>query len=316
MSNKSLNKFIVDMDSIEETLNSVNGKKKTFEKDTRQFRPTVKNDKKEYVATIRFLPQGIPVKGESKPYFVERWSHSFTENGQWYFENCPSLVNKTLGTKDHICPVCEANRADYNSKQDVLIARAKSRKVKKTFATNILVIDDPQCPENNGKVMYWNMGAEILKMIEARWKPAKRAKSNPYCVVKGYDLELILKFNPTSGYPTYSGSEWLDERSLADSEEEIIKILSQTIDLSEFGASPAILKPLDELKKRFVKVTSGGIIVESPVSTVFAEDATPYSNIRSSITTKAPVALEALVDTNIPTLDPSTTEEGDDSWLD
>lgn len=317
--------FEIDIASIENTLNNIGNNKKTVEKDQRQFRPNIKNEKKEYRAVIRLLPQGIPDKNNPKPYFVERWTHSFQENGSWYFENCPSLLNKQNKTRDHKCPVCESNRADYDSEQEVLIARAKSRRVKKSYCTNILVLEDPQTPENNGKVMYWNMPVEIQKLIELKWKPAegsRRAPSNPYCPIKGYELELVLKFNPASGYPTYSGSEWLDARKLADTDEEILDILSKTIDLDEF-TNPSNYKPSDKLVERFAKVTSGGIIAPSFTSatsatTVYAEEtsseiATKKPRAKpetSSISVKAPTLPEAPI--------PQVIEEGaeDTSWLD
>lgn len=286
-------KFEINIDSIEATLQSVGSKptQKSAEKDARQFRPTIKNEKKEYRAVVRFLPQVLPNSGESKPYVVERWTHSFTENNQWYFENCPSLLNKREGNKDHRCPACEQNREDYNSNQEVLIARAKTRKVKKSYATNILVIEDSQNPQNNGKVMYWNMPLEIYKMIEAKWKPEskKKSPSNPYCPIKGYALDLVLKWNPASQYPTYDGSEWLDQEQLAETDEEIIEIISRAINLDEF-TSPSIYKPYEDLKKRYLKVTSSGIIVDQSFgssNTVFVDDVPqkPIDKVISTIST-------------------------------
>ena len=308
----NLSKFTANMDVVEETLNAIKGNKKTFEKDERQFKPNLKNEKKEYRATIRFLPQGIEgIKGgANKPYYVERWDHAFQENGQWYIERCANVLNKKKSTEpEDLCPVCRQNRRDYNSKQEVLIARAKSRRLKKTYPTNILVIEDPQCPENNGKVMYWNIPAEILKEINAKWNPEskKKAPSNPYCPVKGYALDLILKMNPATGYPTYSGSEWLDAELLAQTEQEIVEILSKTYDLSEFETN---FKSFEELNKRFQKVTSGGIIDDSQtMPTIFAEEKSPVEKIQSSITLSAPEA---------PAGTPVVTDEGEDdeSWLD
>ena len=325
-------KFAINIDSIEQTLQSVSTKpSKAAEKDTRQFRPTIKNEKKEYRAVVRFLPQVLPNGQVSKPYVVERWTHSFSENEQWYFENCPSLLNKRENNREHRCPACEQNRQDYNSKQEVLINRAKGRRVKKSFATNILVIEDSQTPANNGKVMYWNMPVEIYKMIEGKWKPEskKKAPSNPYCPVNGYALELVLKYNPASGYPTYAGSEFLDPDPLAETDEEIIEIISRAIDLDEF-TSPSMYKPFEDLNKRFTKVTSGGIIVDSPsfgTNTVFAEELstkTPSDKVISSISTSEAV-VEAPKKTakKAPTLVAEVPadvvvekDSSDDSWLD
>lgn len=316
----NLSNLTADVESIEETLNLVKGQKKEFKKDERQFRPNLKNDKKEYHATIRFLPQGVEgIKGTNgKTYYVERWDHAFMENGMWYIEKCPSLINKINNTRDEYhCPVCEANRDDYNSKQEVLINRAKSRRVKKTYPTNILIIEDLQFPENNGKIMYWNMPLEIVKLIEARWKPeTKRKPSNPYCPINGYPFELVLKINPKTTYPTYSGSDFLDKEQLAPTEKEIIEILNKTYDLSEFGGTPAGLKPYNELKKRFAQVTSGGIIAESSTQTVIVDDDNSPLSATSSISLSSGVSSHLIAD-EIPSTPIITDEkEENEDWID
>jgi len=305
--------LIADMESIDETLNAINGNKKTFEKDPRQFRPNLKNEKKEYRATVRFLSQGIQQVAK-KAYFIERWDHAFIENGQWYIERCPSLMNKQLGVKDHKCPACISNRRDYNSKQEVLVQRAHDRKIKKTYVTNILVIDDPQFPENNGKIMYWNMPYEIVKLIEIKWHPEskKRSPSNPYCPIKGYALDLVLKINPSTGYATYAGSEWLEPEPIYENEEEIVKLLNSTIDLDEFLSEPDKFKPFDELNNRFLKVTSGGVIVDSPMNTIIIDDkpTTALDKVTSSITTSALAA-----DVPDKPVEGGEVSTEDDSWL-
>lgn len=321
-------KLTLNIDSIEQTLNGLSQrgpKKQTQEKDPRQFRPTIKNEKKEYRAVVRFIPQTVPGMGPSKPYTLERWSHSFTENGQWYFENCPTLLNIKNNNKEHRCPACEQNRQDHKAGQDVLVARARSRKVKKSYVTNIYVIEDPQHPENNGKVMYWNMPVEIYKMIEAKWKPEskKRASSNPYCPINGYSLELVLKHNPASGYANYDGSEFLDPERLAETDEQIIEILTKAIDLDEFTGL-STYKSYEDLNKRFQRVTSGGIIVDStPINanTVFAEESapapTPMSKATSTLSTKAPApaAVASPLVAVVPTI-ATETAGSDDDWLD
>ena len=306
--------LVADISSIEETLNAVKGNFKKFEQDLRQFRPNLKNDKKEYRATVRFLPQGLEgIQGPAgKEYFVERWDHAFQENGMWYIEKCPTVINKVRGIKDFRCPVCEARRSDYKTNDPVLVERAKSRKLKKSFVTNVLIIEDPQFPENNGKVMYWNLPKEIVTEIEKQWKPESKKKKSvqPYCPIKGMPFDLVLKMNPDSGYPTYAGSTWLEIEPLSESEDEIVKILNSTIDLSEFAALPTNFKTYEELSERFAKITMGEAAMVSATKTVYAEDLAPQATakIRSTISTSP---LEA----SVPSVAPATADDNDD-WLD
>lgn len=109
---------------------------------------------------IRFLPA---TKGCDLPWSLIR-SHKFQTPNGWFIENC-------LTTIDQECPVCKANSVLWNSGIEANKKIASGRKRKITYYTNVLVINDPTAPENNGKVKILKMGSQMFEMILAAAKP-------------------------------------------------------------------------------------------------------------------------------------------------
>ena len=115
--------------------------------DERMWKPTIDKSGNGY-AVIRFLPQPA---GEKLPW-ARYWDHGFQgPGGQWYIEK--SLTS--IGQQD---PVGEMNTALWNTGRDEDKALARDRKRRLHYVTNILVVDDPDNPENNGKVFLYQIG--------------------------------------------------------------------------------------------------------------------------------------------------------------
>ena len=122
--------------------------------DERQWKPTVDDNGNGY-AVIRFLPA---MEGQDMPW-VRYWDHGFKgPAGQWYIEK--SLT--TLGSKD---PVSELNSRLWNSgiEDDKETARRQKRRLH--YVSNILVVNDPSNPINNGKVFYYEYGKKIFDKV-------------------------------------------------------------------------------------------------------------------------------------------------------
>ena len=114
----------------------------TSYEDNRIWKPTRDKAGNGY-AVIRFLPAK---EGEDLPW-VRYWDHGFKgPNGQWYIEN--SLTS--IGQPD---PVSESNTILWNSGRDEDKALARERKRRLHYVSNVLVISDPENPQNEGKVL-------------------------------------------------------------------------------------------------------------------------------------------------------------------
>lgn len=243
MKNKSRN-----TDALIEKLSSLDDSKKNSYKDDRFWRPTV-DDAGTGQAIIRFLPEP---PGEDAP-FVLYYSHAFQGPGGWYIENSRT----TLGEKD---PVSEMNTRLWNSgdqsKKDLVSQKYKR---KKNYVSNILVVNDPANPENNGKVFLYRYGTKIHKMIQDAMRPefADEEAVVPFDFWKGANFRIRIR--KVAGYLNYDKSEFDSMSELYDGDDDRLKKLWESeYPLNEF-VDPANYKSYDELKSRLDQVLGGQI---------------------------------------------------------
>lgn len=192
-------------------------------------------------ATIRFLQAP---KGEDIP-FVERWSHGFKgPTGKWYIENCLTTLKQTD-------PVVEACGVLWNSGREEDKETVRERKRKHSFYSNILVVDDPAKPENNGKVFYYRYGKKIFDMIQDMIKP-EFEEDTPVDVFDFWEgANFRLRVRKVSGYPNYDKSSFDKKTSaIADDDEEIQKIWDMEYSLQDI-VDPKNFKSYAELKAKY-----------------------------------------------------------------
>lgn len=202
--------------------------------DDRIWKPTPDKTGKA-VATIRFLPAP---QGEEDP-FVRRYNHGFKVNGKWLIENCPT----TLGLP---CPICEANSEAWNSGDE---DTARQRKRKTSYYSNILVIDDRNNPDNNGKVFLFRYGIKIYEKIQSAIKGDIKKPLDPFDFWEGADF--ILAQTQVAGYPNYDSSSFESPSQLFDGDDAQLKeIWEQEYSLQEFIAEDQF-KSYDELQTQF-----------------------------------------------------------------
>lgn len=238
-------KFAMNWDAIQEKVKE--SEKKTFEKDKRLYIPQ-KNKDGSFNALIRFLPQ----KDLSKVPYVELYSHNFSVKDKWYINDCPTTIK---GSK---CPVCESNKELWDSDEDTV--RKRSRKLR--VYSNILVLKDPQNPENEGKVFIYGYGVKIFNKIKAAMFPGEGSIDDPIRVFdfyEGVNFKLNIKnIKTNTGYqPNYDDSKFSDTiTEVADGDDDAIEqIHNQCYDLSEFN-DPKRFKTYGELLERFNQVTN------------------------------------------------------------
>ena len=195
-------------------------------------------------AVIRFLPAP---KGEDMPW-VRIWSHGFKgPSGKWYFEN--SLT--TLGKPD---PVTDMNTELWNSGIEANINLVKTeRKRRLSYTANVLVIQDPAHPENNGKVKLFKFGKKIFDKITDVMKPEFPGEEpiNPFDFWKGANFEL--KIRKVDGFRNYDKSEFKSTSPIAADDASIEAIWNQESSLVEF-LDAKHFKSYDELKKKLDSV--------------------------------------------------------------
>ena len=170
------------------------GEKKSYA-DDRIWKPTVDKAGNGY-AVLRFLPSG---EGQELPW-VRYWDHGFKgPTGLWYIEN--SLTS--IGQPD---PVGELNSRLWNSGVESDKDKARDQKRRLHYVVNMLVLQDPSNPTNEGKVFLYKFGKKIFDKIMDSMQPefADESPVNPFDFWEGADFKL--KIRNVEGYRKYDKS--------------------------------------------------------------------------------------------------------------
>ena len=215
--------------------------------DDRFWKPGGRDDMGE--AVIRFLPN--PDIDECQlPYA------SYTEfffqgpTGQWY-------SNRSVEDIGEYDPVRELNRADWNKGTAEAKARVRNRKARKCHVCNILVVNDPWSPDNNGKVFLYKYGPRIHKMIESVLNDDDEDGFNPFDMDDGAYFRLIV--TKEAQYKDYKDSKFRIPKPIPDEEQEAI--FEKLHPLAEFTA-PENYKPKEVLAEELRRVMG----TETPLS--------------------------------------------------
>lgn len=223
------------------------------QKDERIYKPGFdKNEGKGY-AVVRFLPAKT---GEP---FVRVFSHVFNGPGGWYIESSRSTIEEEdpVGISNTLYWKKGESEGNETFKN---VARARKRNTK--YYANVLVIKDTINPENNGKVMIYEFGGQIFKLIEAAAKPEFEDDEpmDPFDMWNGADFKIKIvgkeipdkRTGKKTIVPNYEQSEFAKQTELFEGDDEKKEeLFNQTYDLSDF----AKVKSFDELAERFKKVT-------------------------------------------------------------
>lgn len=215
-------------------------------------------------AVIRFLPAPV---NEDLPW-VRVFSHGFQSKGGWFIENCPT----TIGGK---CPVCEANNELWNSGNDDDKNIARDRKRKLSYVSNVLVIDDPSNPANNGKVFLFRYGKKIFDKVNDKMNPQYKDEDavNPFDFWQGANFKL--KIRNVEGYTNYDKSEFSASAPLLEgNDKELEALWRKEYSLLEF-VKPDQFKPHAELKTKFQSVVNGSTSAKAENMDLSEEDEVP-----------------------------------------
>jgi hypothetical protein len=149
---------------------------------------------------------------------------------------------------------------------------ARKRKRRTSYIANVLVVNDPKNPENEGKVFLFKFGQKIFDKIVDKLDPPRDEKGNlidpddvpmnPFDPVEGCNFKL--KIRKVEGFANFDKSEF-DKASVVDNIDDIMDV---THDLNQF-IDPANFKSYEELEAKFNKIM--GIVEDKPVVRPVAE---------------------------------------------
>lgn len=200
-------------------------------------------------ARIRFLP---PSENETDAY-VFYHEHIFQGEDHWYVNRSRT----TLGSSEKD-PVFEYNGKFFKDKTLTKEERMKRLLPRKTnYVANIYVIEDPNKPENEGRVFKFKFGPQVFSILHAAMFPetALDKEINPFDPFEGHTFifKAYLKSIPQAKepVPSYDKSSFeASPSSIVDNPDDFDAIWHSQFSLLE-EIAPSKFKPYKELKARF-----------------------------------------------------------------
>ena len=243
MSFAALKSKRTDVSKLVAAAEGAGGTNKSNYNDDRFWKPTVDKAGNGY-AVLRFLPGDA----EAATPWVRYWDHGFKgPTGLWYIENSLTSIGQTD-------PVGELNSKLWNSGIDADKEKARTQKRRLHYVTNILVLQDPSAPQNEGKVFLYKFGKKIFDKLMDSMQPefADESPVNPFDMWEGADFKL--KIRNVEGYRNYDKSEFSGVSALHGGDESQLEaVYNQLHDLGEF-TDPKNYKTYDELKAKLMRV--------------------------------------------------------------
>lgn len=167
------------------------------------YRPKISDKKKGYVSTIRFLPS-LTKEGKVAQAAIEKHQHYVD------FKNHPELAGYYDCMKNFTdkCDFCTMYWKLKNSKNasDVEKAELISRNTK--YYSYILVIEDEQNRELEGKILIYPYGYKIKEKIKDQKDGISGDPCNVFDLANGKNFKLVMK--QLGEYPNYDSSTFMD----------------------------------------------------------------------------------------------------------
>ena len=262
------------IDKLVKAAEAVSTKAETKSYDDDRFWKPTRDKAGNGYAVVRFLPAK---EGEDLPW-VRYWDHGFKgPTGLWYIEN--SLTS--IGQDD---PVSESNSVLWNSGRDEDKALARERKRRLHYISNVLVVSDPENPQNEGKVFLYQFGKKIFDKIMDVMQPqfADEQPVNPYDFWEGADFKI--KIRKVEGWVNYDKSEFSKPAALFEGDEaRLTEVYNKLYSLQDF-LKPENYKTYDELKMKLNRVL-GVEAIEEPMPSVM--DSAPAQQAPAMSTAEA-----------------------------
>ena len=183
---------------------------------------------------VRLLPD------KNQDFYKRYYYHFFQSDDKTYYIKCPKTDNF-----ENFCPYCYANQLLFKgNKEDQ--KRAYRYKRNERFVGNVFIVEDPRDvdKESDKKVSGTVKLYEFPATVESKIKNELVNEEEGFGPAifdpeKGHDLQIkVLAKKPDANgkiWPDYSLTQFSRKTSsIADSDEEIKKIMESVYDLSEY----------------------------------------------------------------------------------
>jgi hypothetical protein len=242
-------------DAIKSIVNKVQS---NYVSDPRFWSPTFaknKDGREESKAIVRFLPAP---DGETED-FAKFYTHFIRGQGnKKYIERCRT----TLGEAD---PAEELAKRLGGGNKDVYLKYGRTPR----FVANVLVIQDGNKPENNGRVFLLEFGNKIMKKITAVMNGSDdpidpREPVNVLDPLEGANFKLVV--TKQGGQNNYDESQFMGQSSLFNGDLDKIEAAWKTAHKLKPLIAADTFKSYDELARHLADVV-GDDLVQSKAAT-------------------------------------------------
>lgn len=276
-----------------------------------EFVPVPVNGEIEVV--LRLLPQP---RTEEQP-FVENRTHSFQgSDGKWHVVDC-------LRKAGHRCPICEWNKAVFDTFTSEDAKKISKKKAKKTFICNVYVVKNNAKPDTEGKIFRFKFGIQIAEKIFDKMSPKDDPDKGHIEGVQVFDYykgaNLIYKAKIGKYGPNPEASYFGDSKPISDknnvplSEAEIKRIDDSLLTLKECEKDTSKVT-FEDVLNTYEKLCEG----EKLFKRIPKEDGTmAYEPILPGISAGNTAATNAAVQSAVeePAVDKAASAESTDEFL-
>lgn len=272
----------IDFDKL---MTDVKGNFETKKKTTKDFSDSrfikvTRDENKNGSLILRFIPDQ---NGLGVVPVYKHWGKKSDGNGntRFFIAECPTTI-------DEKCPYCEKYMNAWKIDDKATIESLKQGKRSEKFITNVVVVKDPGNPENNGRVMLFEYGWKISKLIEDIMNGDEEAEVDPvniYHPMKGANLHI--KQSPQGEYISYDGSKFLSPSAFVEDMDELQPFLDRTHDLNEF-LDPKKFESYEELEKKLFKYENGYELESSSKQTKTESEQEPVAPATKKVAPKKP----------------------------
>lgn len=277
MAFKDMMSRIKQKDAIKSIVNKVQS---NYVADPRYWTPTFaksKDGREESKAIVRFLPAP---DGETED-FVKYFTHYIRgQGGKLYVERCRTTISQPDPAEEL------AKKLGANDKATYLKYGRTPR-----FVANILVLQDGNKPENNGKVFLLEFGNKIMKKITTAMNGSDdpidpREPLNVLDPLDGANFKLVV--TKQGGQNNYDESQFMPSSKLFGGDLEKIEAMWKTAHPLKPLIAPETFKSYEDLSNHLVQVV-GEDVVGSVKSTATEKNSSKPSVASKPVKAQAPV---------------------------
>jgi hypothetical protein len=193
---------------------------------------------------VRLIPNVDDITSTIYHYYNHGWRSLAT--GQYVSCQCPT-------TQGNRCPICEERVRLYRGDEDDK-KNAKLLGRKEQWITNVIVVDDPVNPENNGTIKILRYGKQLDKIIHDATEGIDKDEFGARIFdlsEDGCNLRIMVEKND-GGYPTYVSSKFLRESAISGmTEKKIEDTYENLFDLSKVFETKSLEEVQDILDTHF-----------------------------------------------------------------